>query len=186
MILLAVIAAAHGIRGAVKVKTFTQNPANILAYGPLRDEKGRDYSLKLVREVSSHSLIMTIEGVDDRNQAEALRGTKLYVERRQLPDLIEEEFYHRDLMGLNVQDLEGQDIGKVCAVSNFGAGDFLEIIDSDHHLYTIPFTRKAVPLIQLPEKGRDGRIQIDRQFLLDSTSRQSEEVFRGENQGEEE
>lgn len=179
MILLAVIAAAHGIQGAVKVKTFTQDPANILDYGPLRDKSGREYALKLVRIVSENSLIMTIKGVSNRNQAEALRGTKLYVERAQLPDLVEEEFYHNDLIGLNVQDLQGQEIGRVSAVSNFGAGDFLEIIDAAHHLYTIPFTRVAVPIIQLPQKDRDGGIKVDRQFLLDSTALPTEDD-RGE------
>lgn len=182
MILLAVIAAAHGIQGAVKVKTFTQSPKNILAYGPLRDEKGRQYPLKLVRVLPPDSLIVAIEGVKDRNQAEALRGTKLYVERGQLPDLIEEEFYHSDLIGMAVQDLEGQDIGQVRAVSNFGAGDFLEIIDSNSHLYTIPFTRDAVPIIRLPKNGVDGGIQIDRRFLLDSTLSQTEETVDEEKQ----
>jgi 16S rRNA processing protein RimM len=168
MILLAVIAAAHGIQGAVKVKTFTQIAANIMNYGPLRDEKGREYTLKLVRVLSENSLIMKVKGVSDRNQAEALRGTKLYVERDQLPDLVDEEFYHSDLIGLNVLDLQGQKIGRVTAVCNFGAGDFLEIMDADHHVYTIPFTRESVPIIRLPQKDKEGSIEIDRQFLLDS------------------
>jgi 16S rRNA processing protein RimM len=175
MILLAVIAQAHGIQGAVKVKTFTQDPANIVAYGPLHDEQGREYSLKLIRVSSEDSLIASIKGVSDRNQAEALRGTKLYVERSQLPDLIEEEFYHSDLIGLSVQDLEGQDIGRVSAVSNYGAGDFLEIMDSGHHHYTISFTRQAVPIVQLPEKGRKGMIKVDRQYLLESAMTQGTE-----------
>lgn len=186
MILLAVIAAAHGIQGAVKVKTFTQSPKNILAYGPLQDEKGRLYPLRFVREVLPDSLIVSIEGVNDRNQAESLRGTQLYVERAQLPDLIEEEFYHSDLMDLPVQDLEGREVGRVRAVSNFGAGDFLEIIDSDHHLYTIPFTREAVPVIQLAGKGLNGSIQIDRRFLLDSAISQTEEPVYKEKKKEEE
>jgi 16S rRNA processing protein RimM len=172
MILLAIIGAAHGIQGAVKVKTFTQDPVNIFDYGVLRDAKGQEYPLKLVRELSSDSLIVTVEGVRDRNQAEALRGTKLYVERSQLPDLGEEEFYHNDLMGLAVQDLDGNDIGRVSAISNFGAGDFLEIVDAHHHLYTIPFTREAVPIIHLPAKGLPGGVQIDRHYLLDSTTPQ--------------
>ena len=175
MILLAVIAAAHGIRGAVKVKTFTSDPSNILSYGTLRDEKGQVYTLKLVRVASPNSLIMTIKGIEDRNQAEALRGTKFFVERSQLPDPSDEEFYHNDLIGLRVQDLQGNDIGRVSAVSNFGAGDFLEIIDTNHHLFTISFTRVAVPIIQLPKEGVDGLIQVDRQLLLDSTALQDEE-----------
>jgi 16S rRNA processing protein RimM len=166
MILLAVIGAAHGIQGAVKIKTFTQSPENILAYGALRDEKGYEYLLKLVRIVVPDSVIVRVEGIHNRNEAEALRGTKLYVERTQLPDLVEEEFYHSDLTGLAVQDLEGKAIGQVRAVSNFGAGDFLEIIGVGGHLYTISFTREAVPLVRLSKNGAEGYIQVDHRFLL--------------------
>jgi 16S rRNA processing protein RimM len=169
MILLAVIGSAHGIRGAVKVKTFTENPRSILSYGALRDETGKEYSLKFLRLAPPDCLIVTIEGVGDRTQAETMRGTKLYVERDQLPDLVEEEFYHSDLIGLMVHDLAGQEIGRLKAISNFGAGDFLEIVDATYHLYTIPFTKVAVPSIQLPTKESEGVIQIDRSFLLDST-----------------
>ncbi len=172
MILLAVIGSAHGIQGAVKVKTFTQSPRSILTYGTLRDEKGQEFSLKFLRLAPPDCLIVTIDGVGNRNQAEALRGTKLYVERAQLPDLPEEEFYHTDLIGLVVQDLEGQDIGHLRAINNFGAGDFLEIVGPDYHLYTISFTRVAVPLIRLPTKESAGCIQIDRAFLLDSITAQ--------------
>ena len=169
MILLAIIGSAHGIRGAVKIKTFTENPSNILSYGALRDETGKEYSLKFLRLAPPDCLIVTIAGVADRTKAETLRGTKLYVERDQLPDLVEEEFYHSDLIGMIVHDLAGQEVGHVKAISNFGAGDFLEIVDATYHLYTIPFTQVAVPLIQLPTKELEGVIQIDRSFLLDST-----------------
>jgi 16S rRNA processing protein RimM len=172
MILLAVIVAAHGIRGAVKVKCYTQEPANIVNYGPLYDEQGREFKLKLVRVVSADHSIVTIKGIDNRNAAEALKGAKLFIERSQLPDLVEEEFYHSDLIGLRVEDLQGESIGRVNAVSNFGAGDFLEIIDSEYHHYTIAFTRNAVPIIQLPDTGKEGVIKIERQFLLDSTASQ--------------
>ncbi|MBX9804739.1 MAG: ribosome maturation factor RimM [Alphaproteobacteria bacterium] len=175
MILLAVIATAHGIRGAVKVKTFTQNPENIFTYGALKDEKGRTYQLKLVRLLSSDSLIASVEGIVDRNQAEALRGTKLYIERLQLPDLVEEEFYHSDLIGLKVLDLEGQDVGYVQAIGNYGAGDYIEILDESHHLFTIPFTREAVPIVRLPKGDEEGGLQVDRRFLLDSTLKNTDE-----------
>jgi 16S rRNA processing protein RimM len=168
MILLAVIVAAHGIQGAVKLKAFCQDPANINAYGPLRDEAGKEYQLKLVRVISQDSLIVTMDGIHDRNQAENLRGTKLYIDRNQLPTLVEDEFYHSDLIGLIVQDLQGTTVGRVCAVSNHGAGDFLEIMDDAHHLYTVPFTKVAVPIIQLPEGDKDGCVKIDRHFLLDN------------------
>lgn len=167
MVLLGVIVAAHGIQGAVKVKAFTQSPQNVLAYGALQDEKGQKYPLKFVRLALPDGFIATVEGIKDRNQAEALRGTRLYVERENLPDLSEEEFYHSDLIGLPVQDLEGQEVGHVKAVSNFGAGDFIEIMNAASHLYTIPFTRQAVPGVQLPKKGVGGSLQIDPTFLLD-------------------
>jgi 16S rRNA processing protein RimM len=170
MILLAVIGAAYGIRGAIKVKTFTQTPKSIFAYGSLRDEKGKGYSLKFLRPAPPDCVIATIEGVADRTQAEALLGTKLYVERDQLPDLMEDEFYHSDLIGMKVYDLKGQDLGHLKAISNFGAGDFLEIVDADYHLYTVPFTRAAVPFIRLPTKESEGGIQIDGSFLLDSAT----------------
>lgn len=169
MILMAVIVAAHGIRGAVKVKCFTEDPVSIMAYGPLHDEQGHVYQLSLLRVSASDHLIAQIVGIGDRNQAEALKGTRLYIERNQLPDLVDEEFYYSDLLGLMVQDLQGEVIGQVCAVNNYGAGDFLEIKDSKHHLYTISFTREAVPVIQLPEKGREGVLKIERKYLLDST-----------------
>ena len=175
VILLAVVASAHGIQGAVKVKTFTEKPESLFSYGPLRDEGGREYALKLVRLVSGDSLIAMIEGVRDRSQAEALRGVKLYVERDQLPSPPEEEFYHTDLADLPVQTLEGDDIGRVRQVNNFGAGDFLEIVSADRHIYTVPFTREAVPVIKLPAKGEEGVIQIDGRFLLDAANSQEEE-----------
>ena len=141
-----------------------------MTYGALQDEQGKEYSLKFLRLAPPDCVIVTIEGVEDRTQAEALRGIKLYVERNQLPDLVEEEFYHSDLIGLKVHDLEDQDVGHVKAISNFGAGDFLEIVAANYHLYTIPFTRVAVPIIRLATKESEGGIQVDRSFLLDSAT----------------
>lgn len=175
MILLAVIVAAHGIQGAVKLKAFCQDPTNIFNYGPLRDEAGKEFKLKLVRVLSEESLIVNVNGIHDRNQAESLRGTKLYIDRHQLPTLVEDEFYHNDLIGLKVQDLEGAMVGHVRAVHNYGAGDFLEIMDDESHIYTVSFTRLAVPVIQMPEKDKEGCITIDRQYLLDSKLSQAAE-----------
>jgi 16S rRNA processing protein RimM len=175
VILLAVITSAHGIQGAVKVRTFTEKPESIFSYGKLQDESGRQYALKLIRLISENSLVARIEGVKDRSHAESLKGLKLYVERSQLPNLPEEEFYHADLVGLPAQTLEGDMIGRVRHVNSFGAGDFLEIVGLDHHVYTIPFTREAVPVIQLPEKGKGGVIKVDGRFLLDAAHSQRED-----------
>jgi 16S rRNA processing protein RimM len=128
-----------------------------------------------VRLISENTLIARIEGTQDRSQAENLKGLKLYVERDQLPSLPEEEFYHTDLIGLPVQTLEGESIGHVRHVNSFGAGDFLEIVSADYRVYTIAFTREAVPLIQLPEKEKGGVIQVDGRFLLDAAHPQKED-----------
>ncbi|MBM3467929.1 MAG: 16S rRNA processing protein RimM [Alphaproteobacteria bacterium] len=171
MILLAVIGAAHGIQGAVKVKTFSHHPENIFSYGVLQDEKGKHYTLKLVRPQSADCLIVKIEGINSRTEAEGLRGTKLYVDRSQLPALGEEEFYESDLIGLVVKDLEGKEIGHIKAFGDFGAGSFLEIIDMKGRLLTLPFTQEAVPIISMPtektpNENTKGFICIDPNFLM--------------------
>ena len=182
MILVAVISGAHGIRGALKIKTFTETPENILNYNPLKDNKGHPYILKLLRGGTPDRLIVSMEGVDNRNQAEQLRGTKLYIDRAQLPALEEEEFYYADLVGLPVQDIEGHQVGKIQAVNNFGAGDFLEIsidvfnndLQVDPRGYTIPFTKEAVPQVcfsrdrqQDEESTGSGYVVINRVFLIE-------------------
>jgi len=168
MILLAVIGSAYGIQGAVKVKTFTQAPKNIFDYGPLLDERRQTYVVHFVRTLSKDNLILAIEGITNRTQAEALHGTKLFVDREQFPDLPEEEFYQSDLIGLLVQSLEGHDVGHIRAFGNYGAGDFLEILGIDGHIYTIPFTHEAVPVIRLPSNSVHGMVQINHHYLLGS------------------
>jgi 16S rRNA processing protein RimM len=167
MILLAVIGRASGVKGDVKVKTFTQEPENLFKYGALFDEKGHQYTVRLVRVISHDQLVLHIEGVEDRTQAEALNGTKLFVQREQLPVLQGEEFYQNDLIGLPVQDLDGKALGHVTSISNYGAGDFLEIKGLDGHVYTAPLTHEAVPHIHI-SKDKDGFVKVDPQFLLGS------------------
>ena len=126
-ILLGRIAGAHGIRGEVLIKTFTEAPENIGAYGPLSDASGtRTFKIKSVR-ATPKGVVARLAGVDDRNAAEALKGIELYVERARLPAAAEGEFYHADLIGLTAVDGDGKPIGEIVAVQNFGAGDLLEI-----------------------------------------------------------
>lgn len=170
MILLAVIVSPHGVRGALKVKTFTQDPKGLLAYGGVCDEHGQEYQLQFVRLAPPDCLIVTIKGIENRTQAESLKGTHLYIQRSQLPDLTEEEFYHSDLIGLPVKDQNEEEVGVVKAVGNFGAEDFLEIVTSEGRFCTISFTKEAVPIIQLSQEQTESFIQINLDYLLGKES----------------
>lgn len=145
---LGVVGAPHGIRGEVRVKSFTQDPLAIGDYGPLYTEDGRELLVQKARP-AKNVLVVSFAGVNDRTGAEALAGTRLFVERSALPqDLDEEEFYHADLIGLSVRDDTGDAFGKVIAVHDFGAGDILEVKPSSGRSVMIPFTREAVPEVK--------------------------------------
>src|SRR4051812_31080869 len=127
-----VITGAHGVRGAVRLKSFTAEPEDVAGYGPLEDERGeRRFVLRLVNSARGGSakgvLVAAISGIDDRDRAEALRGLRLYLPRSALPPTGEEEYYHADLIGLVVALPDGTAVGTVRAVHDFGAGDTLEI-----------------------------------------------------------
>jgi len=153
---LGVITGAHGVRGLVRVKSFTEVPEDVAAYGPVTDEDGaRAFTLSVTGH-SKHALLARVEGVADRDQAQALKGTRLYVARDAMPALDEEEtYYHADLLGLAAEDRDGCPLGRVAAVHNFGAGDILELDGEGRRL--VPFTRKAVPVVDL--KG--GRLVVE-------------------------
>lgn len=147
-LLLGAVAGAHGIRGAVKLKTFTADPAAIGSYGPLVDERGRRFVVHVDRALAG-AVIARIDGVGDRNAAEALRGTRFYVPRAALPEPDEDEFYHADLLGLAVEDAAGGRIGTVATVQDFGAGDVLEIRLAEGGMAWLPFTRAMVPKVDV-------------------------------------
>ncbi len=154
---LAVIGAAHGIKGEVRVKTYTGDPLDLGSYGLLYDASGKSYEVLSIRP-SKTVVVVRFAGVEDRNAAEALNGKELYVDHAQLPqDLDEDEFYYTDLIGLTVRDGEGVSYGKVSAVFNFGGGDVLEIKESGKKPVMIPFTLTSVPEILMEE----GAILID-------------------------
>jgi 16S rRNA processing protein RimM len=147
---LGAIAGAHGVRGLVKIKSFTEDPANLTAYGPLGDEAGGRRFEIAVTGAAKGLLLARIAGVADREAAQALRGVRLYVDRAALPEPEEAEaFYHADLIGLAVEDPQGQPLGKVAAVENYGAGDYLEIARPEGEPLLIPFTQAAVPRVDL-------------------------------------
>ncbi len=148
------VVGAHGVKGLVRVRPFTEEPEAIAAYGALRDERGRRLTLEAVGRARG-AVLARIEGVADRSQAEALKGTRLYVERAALPAIEEAEtYYHADLIGLRAETAEGRALGRVTAVHDFGAGDVLEIAPTTGRgpgeSLLVPFTREAVPEVDLP------------------------------------
>ena len=150
---LGAIVGVHGIRGEVKVKSFTEYDVDIDQYGPLEDEPAsRKFDIKVVGH-SKEILRVKIKGVDDRNMAETLVGCGLYVSRDKLPELEEEEFYHTDLIGLDVKVADTDEIiGKVLAIYNFGAGDLLDIkINGEKNSLMLPFTKLYVPEVNISD-----------------------------------
>nr|WP_096358693.1 ribosome maturation factor RimM [Variibacter gotjawalensis] len=155
---VAQIGAAHGIRGEVRLRSFTGEPEAIKRYGALETEDGKR-SLEIVSlRPQKDMFVARLKGVDDRNAAEALRNTRLYVSRERFGKTEEDEFFHADLIGLDVFDRGGTKLGSIAAVENFGAGDLIEIAPvSGDPTYYLPFTKRAVPEIDIAGK----RVVVD-------------------------
>ena len=146
---MATIGAAQGIKGEVRVKTFTGDPLALGGYRTLFAADGRAFEIVDLREHKGMAVVR-LKGVDDRSAAEALTGTALYVDRSTLPDdLDEEEFYHADLIGMDAVSLDGAPLGKVLAVQNYGGGDIIEIARGPKSGVLIPFTKAAVPVVDV-------------------------------------
>lgn len=152
-ILIAEITTAHGIKGFVKVRSYAEDE-NLLEE-PLADESGKVFSLRLKNAIKG-DWIAQIEGVNDRNAAETLRGTKLYINRAALPETDDGEYYIEDLKGLRVLDESGKEIGTLTGVENFGAGDLLDIKPMSGQSFYLPFTKD----VQVDLKGRTITIQM--------------------------
>jgi 16S rRNA processing protein RimM len=154
---IGVVAGAQGVRGAVRIKSFTADPADIAHYGPLVDEAGeRQFRLRVVGSAKG-VLIAQITGITDRDRAGELRGLRLYLPRDALPPAGEDEFYHADLIGLMAVLADGTPVGRVRAVYDFGAGDTLDITRPEGPPVMVPFTRAVVPEIDLVA----GRLVLD-------------------------
>lgn len=151
-LLLGEIGAAQGLKGEVRLHSYTQEPGAIAGYGPLQDESGRAVEIESVR-ATPKGLVARIKGVTTREGAEALTRTKLYIARARLPERGEEEWYHADLIGLAAYAPDGAALGKVAAVHNFGAGDLIEIAPPEGPTVLVPFTNEAVPEVDV-EGGR--------------------------------
>lgn len=150
-VLLGIVGGAHGIKGEVRVKSFTEDPLDIKAYGPLFDAGGNRYTIRSAR-LQKTVVVVRIDEVGDRNAAERLNGTELFVDRSVLPEEDEDAFYQADLVGLAVETAAGEAVGTVIAVHDFGAGDLLEIAPPRGATVMIPFSEAAVPEIDM-ERG---------------------------------
>ena len=152
-VLLGVVAAPHGVRGLVRIKSFTEDPMAIGTYGLLSDETGKKAYRVEVLSAARGTVLARIEGVADRTAAEALRGLRLYVERDALPDPGEREWYEADLIGLPAVGRDGRNWGKVVAFHDFGAGAVMEVSGG----VMLPFTDEAVPEIDV----EGGKVVVD-------------------------
>lgn len=159
-VVIAVVGAPHGLRGDVRIKSYTEDPMAIGDYGPLRGGDGKTYLVKALRPVKDDLVIARIDGVNDRTLAESLTNLELSVARTQLPAVEDEdEFYHADLIGLSVVDDSGEAIGHVVGLMNFGAGDMLDIkLKRPGPTALLPFTKAFVPAIDLAQ----GLIRINK------------------------
>jgi 16S rRNA processing protein RimM len=150
-ICVAQIGAAHGIRGEVRLRSFTQDPLSVTSYGALESEDGTQrFTIEALRPAKDH-FVVRLSGVGDREAAERLSNLKLFVPRHRLPPVVEEEsFYHADLVGLAAFLPDGKPLGTVTAIHNFGAGDIVEIARHEGgEPLLVPFTDAAVPKVDL-------------------------------------
>lgn len=150
-ILVGQFGAAHGVKGEVRLKSFTQDPAAIARYGKLSDASGaRSYEIASLRLLKDDLFVAKVTGITTRDQAEKLTNTALYMARADLPAAEEDEFYHADLIGLAAKTEAGETVGKILNVLNFGGGDILEIAPhGGGETLLIPFTKAAAPTVDI-------------------------------------
>jgi 16S rRNA processing protein RimM len=157
-ICVARIGAAHGVRGAVKLWTFTEDPLAVQGYGPLMTKDGaRQFEIATAREAKDH-LVATFKGIATRNDAEKLNGIELYIAREKLPATDDDEYYHADLIGLAAVNAANEPLGRVIGIHNFGAGDIIEIAPAKGGAtMLLPFTNAVVPTVDIA----GGRVVIE-------------------------
>jgi 16S rRNA processing protein RimM len=155
LVLLGRISGAHGLKGEVKIAAFTAEPEDIAAYGPLKSADGAQiFEIASLRSAGGGAVIAKLRGVLDRDAAEKLKGTELYMARASLPPAEPGEYYHSDLIGLTAVSPDGETLGEVIAIQNFGAGDLLELRPArGRQTGLIPFESTHVPHVDL-EAGR--------------------------------
>ncbi|MEL6584529.1 MAG: ribosome maturation factor RimM [Pseudomonadota bacterium] len=157
LVCVGAIAGAFGVRGEVRVKSFTADPEDITAYGPLvTEDESKSFDVTLTRAVKG-GFAAKLSGVGSKEAADALKGTRLYLPRERLPEPEDDEFYYADLIGLSAFDPGGVEIGKVRAVHDHGAGDVLELRLPGGADRLVPFTAEVVPTVDIA----GGRLVVD-------------------------
>lgn len=151
-ILMAQVGSAHGIQGEVRLKAFGEDPLALADFETLVSDDGQAYRITSLRPAKGQMLVARFKGVGDRSAAETLNGTKLYVDRDQLPDPDEGEFYQTDLIGCRAVDETGETVGTVLAVPNFGAGDLLDLELADGSTLLVPFSEDYVPKVDVAQR----------------------------------
>jgi 16S rRNA processing protein RimM len=151
------ILGAHGVRGLVKLASFTSDPAAIAHYGELADDSGRRRFTVSLSGANKGHYLARLSGIDDRDAAQALAGTRLFVDRERLPPADDDEYYHADLIGLRVERSDGTPLGTVAALHNFGAGEIIEIALPSGARPMLPFDRHTVPVVDIA----GGRLVVD-------------------------
>jgi 16S rRNA processing protein RimM len=172
-ICIARIGAAHGVRGAVKLWTFTEDPLAVKAYGPLLTKDGaRQFEIATAREAKGH-LVATLKGIATREEAERLNGLELYIAREKLPATEEDEYYHADLIGLAAVTTANEPLGRVIAIHNYGAGDIIEVAPAHGSTMLLPFTNAVVPSVDLA----GGRVVIELPAEIEGDDRVDDEEY---------
>ncbi|MDO9245595.1 MAG: ribosome maturation factor RimM [Phenylobacterium sp.] len=145
------VAGAFGVRGEIRITTFTEDPLALATYRVLTREDGSPGLTITAARAVKGAVIARAAGIDTRDQAEALRGLKLFIAREALPAPDEDEFYHADLLGLTLETPEGELMGKVKTIQDFGAGDLIEVQPPMGASWWLPFTRETVPEVRIAE-----------------------------------
>jgi len=150
-ILVGQFGAAHGVKGELRLKSYTQDKGAIARYGTLSDESGaRRFEITALRPLKDDMFVARVAGIETRTAAEALTDVALYIARERLPAAAEDEFYHADLIGLAAKSAAGETLGRIVNVLNFGGGDILEIAPSrGGETLLLPFTKAAVPIVDM-------------------------------------
>ena len=172
LICVGAIAGARGLKGEVKIKSFTADPKGISSYGDVFEENGRtSYQVRITGQTKGQ-LLAHLNGVEDRDVADSLKGTRLYVPKSALPETDEDEFYFSDLVGLRADLIDGGCLGEVKEVHDFGAGAILEVVGVEAGTVMVPFTRASVP--EVDKAG--GKVVIDPPIGLIEPAEPEEEV----------
>ncbi len=176
LICIGKIASVHGVHGTLKLDSYTQNPEDLFSYGPLFDKHGKELALNFIKS-HKNQLLAEMDGVSDRNKAQTYQGIELYVPREALPEAEEGSYYHTDLIGMQVIDEDGAEIGTVKALFNFGAGDIIEITLTNGKTEMFPFNEETILDVDLRKNSY--YLSYQTSFMRKSSTAMSPRIYYG-------